>query len=332
MTVEKVLSELQQKKYRPVYWLEGEESFFIDQIIHFAEHKILNESEASFNLSIFYGKDSQWADILNACKRYPMFGDKQVVIVKEAQQLKEIDKFENYIQSPLKSTILFFAYKDKKVDARTKLAKILKANSVLVSTKKLYDNELPAWTENMVKSHGLAINHKALQILVEHVGNDLSRLYNEVEKLKINLKNTNKISEDDIEQYIGISKEFNIFELQAALSKKDMAKCLKICQYFASNTKAAPIQLVLPTLYSYFSKVYCIFSLPDQSINGVKSLFFNRTDTTDGALQAVKLYGYNGIEKILILLHEYNLKNIGINSANMQDGELLKELIIKIMQ
>lgn len=332
MTVEKVLSELQQKKYQPVYWLEGEESFFIDQIIHFAEHKILNESEASFNLSIFYGKDSQWADILNACKRYPMFGDKQVVIVKEAQQLKEIDKFENYIQSPLKSTILFFAYKDKKVDARTKLAKILKANSVLVSTKKLYDNELPAWTENMVKSHGLAINHKALQILVEHVGNDLSRLYNEVEKLKINLKNTNKISEDDIEQYIGISKEFNIFELQAALSKKDMAKCLKICQYFASNTKAAPIQLVLPTLYSYFSKVYCIFSLPDQSINGVKSLFFNRTDTTDGALQAVKLYGYNGIEKILILLHEYNLKNIGINSTNMQDGELLKELIIKIMQ
>jgi len=332
MTVEKVLSELEQKKYQPVYWLEGEESFFIDQIIHFAEHKILNESEASFNLSIFYGKDSNWADVLNACKRYPMFGDKQVVIVKEAQQLKDIDKFENYIQSPLQSTIVFFAYKEKKVDARTKLAKILKAKSVLISTKKLYDNELPSWTENMIKSQGLAINNKALQILVEHVGNDLSRLYNEVEKLKINLKNTTKISEDDIEQYIGISKEFNVFELQDALSKKDMAKCLKICQYFASNPKAAPIQLVLPTLYGYFSKVYCIFSMPDQSINGVKPLFFYRSDTAEAAVQATKLFGYNGIEKILILLHEYNLKSIGINSTNMGDGELLKEMIIKIMQ
>ena len=211
MSAEKIIAELKKGSYKPVYWLEGEEEFFIDKVVDYAEHNILSESEKSFNLSVFYGKDAEWADIVNACRRYPMFSDKQVVVLKEAQAMRNIERLESYIEKPLSSTMLVVAYKNKKVDGRTKLAKLLKEKGALLTTKKLYDNELPEWTQQLVYAKGYTINRKALFLLIDHIGNDLSRLNNEIDKLALNLSGRNTITEDDIETYVGVSKEFNVF-------------------------------------------------------------------------------------------------------------------------
>ncbi|MBV9963704.1 MAG: DNA polymerase III subunit delta [Parafilimonas sp.] len=332
MSSEKIIADWKQKKFKPVYWLEGEEPFFIDEVINYAEHKILNESEASFNLSVFYGKDADWVNVVNACMGYPMFGERKVVLLKEAQQMKDIEKLENYIVKPLSSTVFVVSYKDKKLDARTKFSKAVKQNGELLSTKKIYENQLPEWTSEMVSSFGLSINHNALLLLVDHIGNDLSRLKNEVEKISINLNKRKTITEDDIENYVGISKEFNVFELQDAISQKNLPKAIRIIQYFQSNPKAAPLQLTLPTLYTYFSKIYTVAALNDHSENTFKPYFYNNPFAAKQALTAVKNYGFGGAEKILLLLHEYNLKGIGINGAiSGADSELLKELSVKII-
>src|SRR5688572_16328748 len=269
MSAEKIINDLRNQKFKPVYWLEGEEEFFIDQVIHYAENNILTESESSFNLTVFYGRDSNWADVVNACRRYPMFSEKQVVILKEAQSMRDIEKLEGYIEKPLGSTMLFIAYKNKKIDGRTKLAKTLKDKSVLFSTKKIYDKELPEWTNNLIRSKGFSINNKALFILIDHIGNDLNRLNNEIDKLSINLSGRNNITEDDIETYVGISKEFNVFELQQAIGSKDLYKAIRIIRYFAANPKAAPLQLIFPSLYTYFSRVIMIYSIPSRDEKSV---------------------------------------------------------------
>ena len=331
MSAENILNDLKNKKYKPVYWLEGEEPFFIDQIMNYAEHKILSESEASFNLTVYYGRDANWADVLNSCKRYPMFADLQVVLLKEAQYMKDIERLESYIEKPLKSTLFFVSYKEKKIDGRGKLAKILKTNSELLTTKKMYDNQLPEWAGQMIQSHGLTINQKALLLLVDHIGNDLSRMQNEIKKLAINLGIKKAISEDDIEKYIGISKEFNVFELQDALAKKNLPKAIRINEYFAANPKAAPIQLVLPALYNFFSKVYMSFGAGTTDEKQIAILIGVNPYFMKDYTSAARNYGQLGIEKILLLLHEYNLRGIGINNTGTSDSELMKEMIVKMM-
>lgn len=331
MSVEKIISEWKTGAFKPIYWLEGEEPYFIDKIMDYAEHSILNESEASFNLTVFYGRDADWTAVVNACRRYPMFAERQVVLLKEAQHMKDIEKLEGYVSKPLLSTILVVAYKDKKLDGRTKLAQFLKKNSEVFLTKKIYESQLPEWTKNMISSKGYQITSSALQLLVDNTGNDLSRLENEVDKVAINLANTKTIDENAIEKYVGISKEFNAFELQSAIAKKDLAKAIRIIQYFNANPKAAPIQLILPAVYSYFSKIYSIFGLDDKSENAVKGLFSNNFYAAKEGLGAAKLYGIQGIEKILLLLHEYNLRSIGINDTGTRDADLMKEMVVKMV-
>src|SRR5947209_13368786 len=183
MTLDKIINDLKKHVYQPGYWLEGEEEYFIDQVIHYAEHKILTETEAGFNLTILYGRDTNWAEVMNACRKYPMFSDRQVVILKEAQSMKDIDKLDAYVDKPLPSTLFFVAYKNKKVDGRTRLAKLLKEKALVLTTKKLYDSELPDWTNELVISKGFTITNKALFLLIDHIGNDLNRLNNEIDKL-----------------------------------------------------------------------------------------------------------------------------------------------------
>src|SRR6185503_1410331 len=224
MTVEKIIQDWERKNFKPVYWLEGEEDYYIDKAVDYAEHNILLENESSFNLSVFYGKDAAWADVINSCRRYPMFAERQVVIIKEAQQMKDIDKLEGYVENPLRSTVLVVAYKEKKLDARKKFAKLIKDKGVLLTTKKMYESQLPEWTEELIQSKGLTISQKGLALLIDHIGNDLSRINNETEKLSVNLGGRKQITETDIEQYIGVSKDFNVFELQAALAAKDLSR------------------------------------------------------------------------------------------------------------
>lgn len=331
MSAEQIIRDWKKKIYKPVYWLEGEEEYFINEVMDFAEHQILPEEEKSFNLTIFYGKDADWASVVNACRRYPMFAERQVVLLKEAQQMREIAKLEPYIMQPLGSTIFVVSYKDKKVDGRSKLARMLKEKGELLSTKKMYDNQLPEWVTELLQSRGLTIQQKALALMIDHIGNDLMRIKSEVEKIQINLGNRKMIDEDDVEKFVGISKEYNAFELQIALAKKDPAKSLRIIQYFESNPKAAPIQLVLPTLYGFFSKVYMIFGIPGPDEKTAATVLGVSPFFVKDYLTAAKNYGFTGTENALLLLHHYNLKSVGVGSVNVEDASLLKELVAKLV-
>jgi DNA polymerase-3 subunit delta len=331
MSVEKILQDWKKLQFKPVYWLEGEEEYYIDQLVEYAERRILSGEEAAFNLTVFYGKDADWTAVINACRRYPMFAERQVVILKEAQQMREIDRLEAYIDKPLLSTVLVVAYKEKKVDGRSRLAKLLKEKAELFSTKKLYDNQLPEWTSGLIHGKGYEITQKALLLLVDHVGNDLSRINNEVDKLLVNLADSRLITEDDIERYVGVSKDYNVFELQDAFAKKDRVKAIRIIQYFESNPKAAPIQLILPSIYNFFSKVYMIFGQPARDEKGVAAAIGVNPFFVKDYLAAVRNYNYEGIENGLLLLHVYNLKSVGVGSVGAEDASLLKELVVKVM-
>ena len=331
MSVEKIITDWKRKSFKPVYWLEGEEEYFIDKAIDFAEHHILNESEASFNLTIFYGKDANWPDVVNACRRYPMFAERQVVLLKEAQQMRDLEKLESYIENPLLSTVFVVSYKEKKLDARKKFTKLVKEKGVLLTTKKMYENQLPEWTNNLLQEKGLTITQKGLALLIEHIGNDLTRIENEVDKINVNLGKRTSITEDDIENYIGVSKEFNVFELQSALAAKDIPRSIRIIQYFESNPKAAPIQLVLPSLYSFFSKVFIIFGAGTNDEKTIATSIGVNPFFMKDYMQAARIYSYPGVEKALLLLHQYNLRSVGVGDAGTEDASLLKELVVKIL-
>ena len=332
MSAEKILSDWKKKLYKPLYWLEGEEDYYIDKVMNYAEHKILPESEAGFNLSVFYGKDASWSDVVNACMRYPMFAERQVVLLKEAQQMKDIDKLENYIEHPLTSTIFVVSYKEKALDKRTKLYKLINKNGEVFTSEKIKEYKLVEWVTEYLKEQDFTMSQKGVLLLVDHLGNDLNRIVHEIEKTTVNLGTRKTITEDDIEKYVGVSKEYNAFELQAAIGKKDLSKAMRIIQYFESNPKAVPIQLVLPALYGFFSKLYIIFGMADKSEAAVKPFFYNNPYAAKEAIATAKMYGYEGVERALLLLHHYNLKSVGVNDSGSSDGSLMKEMVVKMME
>ena len=331
MGTSSIITNWKNQDFKPVYWLEGDEDFFIDELMEYAEKKILSEADAQFNQTVFYGKDANWADVINACRRYPMFAERQVVLLKEAQQMKDVDKLESYIENPLQSTVLVVSYKGKTLDGRQKFSKLIRKKGEVFLSKKMYDNQLPEWTSSYLKSNGFSIKPKALNLLVDHIGNDLSRIVNEIEKLSLNLGKEKNITEDDIEKYIGISKEYNIFELQNAFSKKDAAKAIRIIQYFDANPKAVPIQLILPSLYSYFSKILTVYQLPDKSERALKPIYSYNSHLVEQVLQTIKNYSFSELEQVILLLHDANLKSIGIGNTSVSSGSLMKELSYKII-
>jgi len=253
------------------------------------------------------------------------------VLLKEAQQMRDIERLEPYIEHPLTSTVFVVSYKEKKVDGRTKLAKLLKEKAVVLTTKKIYDSQLPEWTKDLVEEKGLTISQKALRLIAEHIGNDLSRIENEIEKLSVNLGKRKNITEEDIEEYVGVSKDFNVFELQSALAAKDLEKAIRIVQYFEANPKSAPIQLILPSLYGFFSKVFMVYGVNSRDEKTVAQAIGVNAWFVKDYLKAVQVYNYAGVERILLLLHNYNLKSIGINNNGTPDASLLKEMIVKMI-
>lgn len=330
MDIHKIIKDWKQGNLKSVYWLEGEDTYHIDYLTDYAQKNILSPEQLDFNLSLFYGKDTDVAHVVNACMRYPVFSDRQLVILKEAQHLKDIESLEPYILSPLASTILIIAHKEKKIDGRSKFAKILKEHTVFIQSNKLKENELPGWIQDYIASKGYHPTRKTVFLLAEHIGNDLSKIVNELEKLFIHLADRKDITEEDVESCIGISKEYNIFELQQAIGKKDFSASFKILQYFEHNPKAAPVQLLLPVLYSYFSKVYMLLNAvgDDKSIaaqTGINAWFMKDYRQTASA------YGSKGIEAAMLLLHTYNLKSIGINNSVSGDAALMKEFLGKMM-
>jgi DNA polymerase-3 subunit delta len=329
-TLDAILKSWKKKEYAPLYWLEGEEDYYIDQLMSYAEKQILSEAEQSFNLSIFYGRDADWTMVLNTCKRYPMFAERQVVLLKEAQMMNSLDKLESYFEDPLQSTVFVVAHKGKTLDKRFKLRKIVDKNAQLFLSAKIKDDKVFEWVKNHLQSKGYQISFKASILIQEHIGNDLSRIVNEMEKLMVNLEGKKEIDEQDIENYIGISKEYNAFELQAAIAYKKTADVLKIINYFEANPKAGQIHMLIPAVYTFFSKVYAAFSVPNPSEYSLKPHFYFNPVATSQGMAAMKNYGWSGVEKAVLLMHEYNLKSIGINS-NTESASLMRELVAKIM-
>lgn len=331
MSVDNILKSWQKKSFKPVYWLEGEEDYYIDQLIGFAEHQLIPAEEAAFNLTVFYGKDADWASVVNACRRYPMFAERQVVLLKEAQHMKDIDKLEAYFEQPLSSTVLIIAYKGKTFDKRTKFYKVISKQAEMFLSKKPQEEHVKDWIIRHAESRGLSISTHAATLLEGHVGNDLSRIVNEIDKLTVNLSGRKEITEDDIEKYIGISKEFNVFELNAAVAARDLAKALTIIQYFHSNPKAAPIQAAIPAMYSSLSKAYVACSLADKSDRSLSAIFFHNPVATKTGKNFLKNYGPAGIDHCIMLLHQYNLKGVGVNDSNTESAELMKEMVAKMI-
>ncbi len=329
MTPNELLQNWKKKIFIPVYWLEGEEEFFIDTLTNYAENSILSEAEAGFNKTVFYGKDADVPALINACKRYPMFAEKQVVLLKEAQQLRNIEDLDAYISSPLNSTIFVVAYKGKTLDKRTKLYKSVQNKGVVISSPKLKDDKVSGFIADAAKHHGYTIHPKAVMLLHDHIGNDLSRINNEIEKVCINVPAGKEISDADIENFVGISREYNVFELQDAIANKNLSKALKIVHFVEQNPKAMPIQMALPALYSFFSKLYAAQD-KGGSEEGLKSIFYYPAAMAQ-AKKTMRNFNEHGIEKILLLLHHYNLKSVGINDASSTPGELLKEMVMKIL-
>ncbi len=339
MTAEDILKDLKNRKYKPLYLLHGEEPYYIDQVSNFAEHQLLPEAEKGFNQTVLYGKDTEVMTVLNAAKRYPMMAEYQVVLVKEAQDMKwgkddddkkSINPLLSYLENPLPSTILVFCYKYGKFDKRKKTYKAIEKNGVIFESTSLYDSKIPGWIEGFVGGKGYKIDPQASAMLAEYLGNDLSKIANEMEKLMLNVPAGQTITMQHVQDNIGISKEYNVFELQSALSRKDPFKVNQIINYFEANPKANPIVLVLGNLNNFFSKVLLYHYAKDRSPqNLARELGVSPYFLKDYEL-AARSYNYGKTMQIISLLREYDLKSKGVES-NAENGELMKELMFKIL-
>jgi DNA polymerase III subunit delta len=328
---EEIIKDLQRKIYYPVYFLSGEEPYYIDMISDHIEENLLLPEEKEFNLSVMYGRETDVQNIIDSCKRFPMMSNYQLVIIKEAQEVKEIETLEKYIGNPLSSTILVLCYKYHKVDKRKTFAKLLEKKAVLFESTKIYDNQVPSWITSYVKEKGYLIQQKAAIMMAEFLGADLSKIVNEVSKIIINYPKGSDITPEQVELNIGISKDFNVFELQKALGTKNVFKANQIIKYFAENEKENPIVKVIPILFSYFVKVFLYHNLKDRTPNNVASaLSINRMFIDDYAT-AARNFPQQKLRKVFGYLREYDLRSKGVGSASTNSGELMKEMIYKIL-
>jgi len=335
MTAEEILRQINAKTFAPVYFLHGEESYFIDQIADAIEANVLPEAERGFNQTILYGKDVDHLTLMDYLRRYPMMSERQVVILREAQDMKGLAELAPYIEKYMPTTVLVVCHKHKKYDMRTKLGKNLQSGGHIVfESKKLYDNQVPDWISAYCKSKKLAIETSAAALLAEYLGTDLSKIANELDKLSLNLSAGIAVSTTHIQEFIGISKEYNVFELQKAFATRDLAKIARIRAHFTANIKKNPLIVSVSSLYTYFSKVYMLHFLRSSSdAEMVKTLDLR----SDWFLKEYKIalnnYSLAQTTQVIHLLKEYDLRAKGVNNdtTNTDEAELMKELFWKIL-
>ncbi|MCB0587213.1 MAG: DNA polymerase III subunit delta [Phaeodactylibacter sp.] len=334
MDFDQILKELRSKQYRPVYFLHGQESYFIDEVSHYIEKNVLTESERAFNQTIFYGKEVDHLAIVDTARRYPMMSSHQVVILKEAQEMKGIAELLSYIEKPMESTILVICHKHKRFNFNSRFGKALKKNALVFESKPLYDNQVPAWISAYLKRKKLKITPKASELIAEYLGAELSKVANELDKLAINLPAGTEVNDQHIEANIGISKDYNIFELQRALGQQDVLKANRIINYFAANPKKNPMPVLIGALYSYFSKVYLYHAAKNLPVKELLSTLQLRSEFF---LKEYRLTARNyppaRAEKVISLLKEYDLKSKGVGyiSTGKPEGELMKELVWRLL-
>ncbi len=334
---EDVLKDLHAGKFAPVYFLQGDEPFYIDQISDFIEAKAIPEHEKGFNQVVMYGKDAPMNVILSNARRFPMMADRQVVIVKEAQNIPNLGKEETdtmlikYIQNPLPSTILVFAHKYKNLDGRKPLSKELEKRAILVKTEKVKEHLLAGWVESFILGKGHKIDHQTAAFIADSIGNNLELISNEVGKMLINFSGPTQITKDHIQQYIGINKEYNNFELVKAIGMKDVLKANKIIHYFAMNPKSHPLIPMISLIFNYFSKVALIHGKPGASDADLAKVLAINPYFVKEYRVAAKNYPLGKVIDCLTYIYQADLRSKGVDAGGMDDAENLRELIFKIM-
>jgi DNA polymerase-3 subunit delta len=331
-TFEEIISDLKKRIFKPVYFLAGEEPYFIDIISDYIEEKVLSEGDKAFNQIIVYGDDTTISAVIDTARRFPMMASHQVVIIKEAQSLKKIEDLAVYLDKPLQSTLLVFCYKYKTLDKRTKLYKLLESNAVYFDSPRLRDYQIPAWIESYLMTRGIKTEPSASALLTEYLGTDLHKIANELDKLIITLPAGKPVITNAlIEKNIGISKDYNNFELQNAIGSKNVLKANMIARYFADNPKDNPLTLTIASLFSFFSKLLTYHYLPDKSKNNAaSSLKVNPFFVKDFESAALK-YNARKTVQIISLLRTFDMKSKGYGDAGTEPGDLLKELIYRIL-
>lgn len=327
----KIVNDIKSGNIKPIYFLMGEEPYYIDKLSDYIEQNLLSEDEKGFNQTVLYGRDVSMDDIVSTCKRYPMMADRQVVIVKEAQDLsKNIDKLENYAAHPTPTTVLVFCYKYKTLDKRKKVTKLLEKNALVYESKKLYDNQVGQWISRVLQGKGYAIEPKANAMLVEFLGTDLSKINNELEKLQIILPKGSQITAKQIEENIGFSKDYNVFELRKAIGERNEFKSYQIAQYFADNPKDNPLVMTTGMIFSFFVNVLQYHGLKDKSPKNVASALKVNPYFLKDYDVALRNYPMKKVSAIVAALRDVDLKSKGVGANNMEHGDLLKEMLVKV--
>ena len=328
MTAQDIISNIKKGQIAPVYILHGEEAFYIDQVSDYIEDHLLDEASKAFNQVVVYGKDVDSRTIMDEARQYPMMASRRLIILKEAADMKSINELADYLKKPVPHSTLVICYKHKKIDKRTAFGKACDGKDLVnLESKKLYDNQLPNWVMSRAKETGIKLDDKGANMLAEYLGNDLSKIDNELSKIKLNVKDK-QVTIEEIQDMVGMSKEFNIFELQTALATKDHYKCWLIANYMAENPKASPIQMAVSSLYNYFVKVLTATQKPNGSDGelqkdlGLGSPFFVKEYR-----MAAKTFGEDKTRAILVKLMEIDLKSKGVMNRHSDDGSLYKDLV-----
>lgn len=330
--VKQIITDIKNRKFRPIYFLMGEEPYYIDNISKYIETNVLSEEEKGFNQMVLYGRDVNIDDIVGQAKRYPMMAEYQVVIVKEAQDLsRTIENLVAYAENPQPTTILVFNYKYKTIDKRKKLYKTLKKHGVIFESKKLYDNQVSDWIRRVLSGQNYTISPKASLMLAEFLGTDLSKIANELDKLKIILPEGTQITPEHIEQNIGISKDYNNFELQNAVGARNVLKANQIIKYFGENPKDNPMVVTVALLYNFFSKLLYLHGLTDKSPRNVAAALKINPYFVNDYISASKNYPMRKVSGVIAVLREFDVKGKGVGSNSVKQGDLLKEMMVRIM-
>lgn len=326
-----IIKDLKARKFKPIYLLHGEENYFIDEISNYIEHNVLTEGEKAFNQTIFYPKDKdiEPAQIMEAARRFPMMAEHQLIIVKEAQNFKRLDEFVPYFEKPVKSTILVLCHKGKKVDGRLKLLKVAKKH-VTFESKVLYDDgELQQWIENYMRAHGFTISRHQCDLIADHIGSNLSKITNELNKLIIVKDENKEVSDAEIEEYIGISKDFNVFELLSAVANHNSKKAFYISHYLSNTKDFSPIPFI-SQVNSLFAKAYLLKQNNATTDNAMKAYGIYNFKQAKDFTNLLKNYPTTKILKAMQLAAQYDLKSKGINQQALANSELMKEFLFNI--
>jgi DNA polymerase-3 subunit delta len=318
-----IFQNLQKGNYASVYLLDGEEPYYVDKLLHHFEEKILSPEERDFNLITLYGKESEWKDVINAARRFPMFAERMVVILKEAWQMKDLGELSGYIENPSPTTILVIEHRFKKLDGRNKLAKLIPKKGIYFTSEKLKDDEVPQWVMAFGKQQGFEIGPQEAEMLAVYLGNDLQKISNELEKIVINETGLKKLTVQHIEKYVGISREYNVFDLPDVIFRGDNSKLARMVSYFSANPKSAPMALVIGTFYGYLNKLYlCHYSPADFQSDRKLGIWSHHR-------KASQRFSLTHIHRSIALLEEYSRKMVGIGNSS-GDGSLLREMTAKL--